>query len=75
MLRGNQQAVRILKDAGIRNELASTTAPMSAAGIAHQAVQQGCGMVIAWWWRWNEQRIVNGLAGSNAPMRCCWLNR
>ena len=51
-----EQAVRILKDAGIRTELAPTTAPMSATGIARQArtarsrdgdcVRRG----------WNEQR-------------------
>ena len=36
-----EQAVRILKDAGIRTELAPTTAPMSATAIARLAVQQG----------------------------------
>ena len=63
-----EQAVRILKDAGIRTELAPTTAPMSAAGIARQAVQQGRGMVIACGGDGTINEIVNGLAGSQVPM-------
>src|SRR5580700_10839273 len=63
-----EQAVRILKDAGIRTELAPTTAPMSATAIAYQAVQQGLGMVIACGGDGTNNEIVNGLAGSNVPM-------
>ena len=63
-----EQAVRILKDAGIRTELAPTTAPMSATAIARQAVQQGRGMVIACGGDGTNNEIVNGLAGSNVPM-------
>src|SRR5580692_8428625 len=63
-----EQAVRILKDAGIRTELAPTTAPMSATAIAHQAVQQGRGMVIACGGDGTNNEIVNGLAGSTVPM-------
>src|ERR1700720_358361 len=42
-----EQAVRILKDAGISTELAPTIGRNSAIGIAQQAVQQDRGMVIA----------------------------
>jgi diacylglycerol kinase (ATP) len=63
-----ERAVRILKDAGIRTELAPTTAPMSATVIARQAVQQGRGMVIACGGDGTNNEIVNGLAGSNVPM-------
>src|ERR1700756_2137596 len=63
-----ERAVRILKDAGIRTELAPTTAPMSATAIARQAVQQGRGMVIACGGDGTNNEIVNGLAGSNVPM-------
>src|ERR1700740_1459492 len=63
-----EQAVPILKDAGIRTELAPTTAPMSATGIARQAVQQGRGMVIACGGDGTNNEVVNGLAGTNVPM-------
>ena len=64
-----EQAVRILKDCGdSRRRLAPTTAPMSAAGIARQAVQQGRGMVIACGGDGTINEIVNGLAGSDVPM-------
>src|ERR1700758_2824600 len=63
-----EQAVRILKDAGIRTELAPTTAPMSATAIARQAVQHGRGMVISCGGDGTNNEVVNGLAGSNVPM-------
>ncbi len=63
-----EQAVRILKDAGIRTELAPTTAPMSATAIARQAVEQRRGMVIACGGDGTINEIVNGLAGSQVPM-------
>src|SRR5271168_2831477 len=63
-----EQAVRILKEAGIRAELAPTTGPMSAAEIARAAVRQGRGMVIACGGDGTNNEIVNGLAGSRVPM-------
>ncbi|MGH9745639.1 MAG: diacylglycerol/lipid kinase family protein [Candidatus Acidiferrales bacterium] len=63
-----EQAVRILKDAGIRVELAPTTGRLSARTIARQAVEQGRGMVIACGGDGTNNEIVNGLAGSQVPM-------
>jgi diacylglycerol kinase (ATP) len=63
-----EQAVRILKDAGIRAELAPTTGPMSATEIARAAVRMGRGMVIACGGDGTNNEIVNGLAGSRVPM-------
>jgi len=63
-----EQAVRILKDAGIRVELAPTLGPLSARTIARQAVEQGRGMVIACGGDGTNNEVVNGLAGSGVPM-------
>ncbi len=63
-----EQAVRILKDAGITTEIAATTATGSAQGNARQAVQQRRGMVIACGGDGTVNEIINGLAGSQVPM-------
>jgi diacylglycerol kinase (ATP) len=63
-----EQAVRLLKDAGIATELAPTTGRNTAAGIARHAVQQHRGMVIACGGDGTINEIVNGLAGSQVPM-------
>ena len=63
-----EQAVRILKDAGITAEIAATTAAGAAQGIARQAVQQRRGMVIACGGDGTINEIINGLAGSAVPM-------
>jgi diacylglycerol kinase (ATP) len=63
-----EQAVRIVKDAGITTEIAATTAAGSAQGIARQAVQQRRGMVIACGGDGTINEIINGLAGSAVPM-------
>jgi diacylglycerol kinase (ATP) len=63
-----EQAVRLLKDAGISTELAPTTGRNTAMGIAQQAVQQHRGMVIACGGDGTINEIVNGLAGSQVPM-------
>jgi len=63
-----EQAVRLLKDAGISTELAPTTGRNTAIGIARQAVQQRRGMVIACGGDGTINEIVNGLAGSQVPM-------
>src|SRR6202021_4174828 len=56
-----EQAVRILKDAGIRTELAPTTPPMRDTGIARQAVQQGRGRGVAGGGGGTKNRSVKGL--------------
>jgi len=63
-----EQAVRILKEAGIRTELAPTTGPGTATKIARQAVEQHRGMVIACGGDGTINEIVNGLAKSDVPM-------
>jgi diacylglycerol kinase (ATP) len=63
-----EQAVRILKNAGISTELAPTTGRGTAVRIARQAVEQRRSMVIACGGDGTNNEIVNGLAGSQVPM-------
>lgn len=63
-----EHGVRILKDAGIKVELAPTTGPETGTKIARQAVEQRRGMVIACGGDGTINEIVNGLAGSQVPM-------
>jgi diacylglycerol kinase (ATP) len=63
-----EQAVRLLKDAGIATELAPTRGPLGAKDIARQAVEQRRGMVIACGGDGTVNEVVNGLAGSQVPM-------
>ena len=63
-----EQAVRLLKDAGISTELAPTTGRNAAIGIARLAVKQRRGLVIACGGDGTINEIVNGLAGSQVPM-------
>ncbi len=63
-----EQAVRILKDAGITAELAPTSGPGAASKIARQAVDHRRGMVIACGGDGTINEIVNGLACSQIPM-------
>lgn len=63
-----EQAVRLLKDAGIATELAPTTGRNTAKTIARLAVEQRRGMVIACGGDGTINEIVNGLAGSHVPM-------
>jgi diacylglycerol kinase (ATP) len=63
-----ESAARILKDAGVRTELAPTEGPGSATYIARLAVEQRRGMVIACGGDGTVNEVVNGLAGSDVPM-------
>lgn len=63
-----EQAAGILKDAGVRTELAATTGRGSATKIARLAVEQGRGIVIACGGDGTVNEVVNGLAGSHVPM-------
>ncbi len=63
-----EQAVRLLKDAGITTELAATTGPGTASKIARLAVGQRRGMVITCGGDGTINEVVNGLAHSQVPM-------
>ncbi|HWG58497.1 MAG TPA: diacylglycerol kinase family protein [Candidatus Acidoferrales bacterium] len=63
-----ERAARILKDAGITTEIASTAARATAHLIARQAVEQRRGMVVVCGGDGTINEVVNGLAGSNVPM-------
>jgi len=63
-----EQAVRILKDAGIRTELAPTSSPGEAQEISRLAVTQRRGMIIACGGDGTVNEVVNGMAGSEVPL-------
>lgn len=63
-----EQAVRILKDAGIRTELAPTSSPLAARDIARLAVNQRRGMIIACGGDGTVNEVLNGMAGSEVPL-------
>jgi diacylglycerol kinase (ATP) len=63
-----ERAAQILKEAGIRAELAPTTGPDTATIIARQAVEARRGMVIACGGDGTINEVVNGLAKSDVPM-------
>jgi diacylglycerol kinase (ATP) len=63
-----EQSVRVLKEAGIHVELASSTAPGHAKELARHAVEQNRGMVIACGGDGTVNEIMNGLAGSQVPL-------
>jgi diacylglycerol kinase (ATP) len=63
-----EEAVRILKDAGITVELAPTTDAGHAQEIARLAVEQHREMVIACGGDGTINEIINGLAGSQVAM-------
>jgi diacylglycerol kinase (ATP) len=63
-----EEAVRILKEAGITVELAPTSEAGHAQEIARLAVEQQREMVIACGGDGTINEIINGLAGSQVPM-------
>src|SRR4029077_14695418 len=63
-----EQAVPLLKDAGIATELAPTRGPLGAKDIARQAVEQRRGMVIACGGDGTVNEVVTALAESQVPM-------
>ncbi|HEX5423523.1 MAG TPA: diacylglycerol kinase family protein [Candidatus Acidoferrales bacterium] len=63
-----EKAAAILTDAGITVEIAATTAPGTARGLAQLAVGQRRGLVIACGGDGTVNEVVNGLACSRVPM-------
>jgi diacylglycerol kinase (ATP) len=63
-----EEAARILKRAGITTEMTPTAGRATATAIAHEAVEQGRGLVIACGGDGTINEIINGLAGSHIPM-------
>jgi diacylglycerol kinase (ATP) len=63
-----ERAAQILKETGIRTELAATTGPGTATTIARKAVGAHRGMVIACGGDGTINEIINGLAKSDVPM-------
>src|SRR5271156_781989 len=63
-----EQGARILKEAGIKAELAPTTERGNAKDIARLAVENRRGMVIACGGDGTVNEIINGLAGSQIPL-------
>jgi YegS/Rv2252/BmrU family lipid kinase len=63
-----ERAAQILKQAGIRAELAPTTGPGTATTIARQAVDAHRGMVVACGGDGTINEVVNGLVKSHVPM-------
>ena len=63
-----EAAAKILRDAGIKAELAPTLARGSATEIARRAVQQGRELVITCGGDGTINEVVNGLAGSRVPL-------
>ncbi|MGH9775124.1 MAG: diacylglycerol/lipid kinase family protein [Candidatus Acidiferrales bacterium] len=63
-----EAASAILRDAGIKAELAPTSGRGSATVLARQAVEQKRQLVIACGGDGTVNEVVNGLAGSHVPM-------
>ena len=63
-----EAASKILRDVGIKAELAPTLSRGSATAIARRAVQQGRELVIACGGDGTVNEIVNGLAGTRIPL-------
>lgn len=63
-----EKAAAILKNAGITVEIAATTAPGTARGMAQLAVGQRRDLVIACGGDGTVNEVVNGLAGSRTPL-------
>lgn len=63
-----EKAARILKDAGIVAQIAATTGPGTARGMAQMAVSQRQDLVIACGGDGTVNEVVNGLAGTQVPL-------
>ena len=63
-----EEAARILRASEIDARLLPTTRAGSATELARNAVQQGCQMVVACGGDGTINEVVNGIAGTNAPL-------
>lgn len=67
-LRAIEEAAQILRASGIDAKLLPTTCAGSATGLARDAVQRGCEMVIVCGGDGTINEVVNGIAGTDTPL-------
>lgn len=63
-----EEAARILQTSGIDARLLPTTRAGSATELARDAAQNGCGMVVVCGGDGTINEVVNGIAGTDAPL-------
>lgn len=63
-----EEAARILRTAGIKTQLLPTTCAGSATELARNAAQNGCGMLVVCGGDGTINEVVNGIAGTDAPL-------
>lgn len=63
-----EEAAKILRASGIEARLSPTTCAGSATELARDAAQNGCGMVVACGGDGTINEVVNGIAGTDAPL-------
>lgn len=67
-LRAIEEAAQVLQASGIDAQLLPTTAAGSATELARDAAQNGCGMVVVCGGDGTINEVVNGIAGTDAPL-------
>ena len=63
-----REAAQILRDSRIETQLLSTTCAGSATELARAAAKNGCGMLVVCGGDGTINEVVNGIAGTDAPL-------